>query len=66
LKNAGVDTEKDRVCELSGLKVFVDRKSALYLDGTEIGFHQGLERRGFVSNNPDVVKTCGCGSSFQV
>jgi iron-sulfur cluster assembly protein len=60
-----VDAEKDSVRELHGLKVVVDRKSALYLDGTEIDFHQGLERRGFVFNNPNAVKTCGCGSSFQ-
>jgi iron-sulfur cluster assembly protein len=60
-----VDAEKDSVRELHGLQVVVDRKSALYLDGTEIDFHQGLERRGFVFNNPNAVKTCGCGSSFQ-
>jgi iron-sulfur cluster assembly accessory protein len=64
-EDGAVDAEKDSVRELHGLQVVVDRKSALYLDGTEIDFHQGLERRGFVFNNPNAVKTCGCGSSFQ-
>ena len=37
-----------------------------YLDGTVVDFYDGLEKRGFVFNNPNVVKSCGCGSSFQV
>jgi iron-sulfur cluster assembly protein len=44
----------------------VDRKSALYLDGTEIDYYDGLEKRGFVFNNPNATKTCGCGTSFSV
>ena len=36
------------------------------LDGTVVDFYDGLEKRGFVFNNPNVVKSCGCGSSFQV
>ena len=43
----------------------VDKKSALYLDGTTVDFYDGLERRGFTFDNPNAVKTCGCGSSFQ-
>jgi iron-sulfur cluster assembly protein len=45
--------------------VVVDKKSALYLDGTSIDFYEGLEKRGFTFDNPNVVKSCGCGSSFQ-
>lgn len=58
------DDAKDHVDEQHGLKVAVDKKSALYLDGTTIDFYEGLERRGFTFNNPNAVKTCGCGSSF--
>ena len=40
------------------------RDSALYLDGTKIDFYDGLEKRGFTFENPNAVKSCGCGSSF--
>lgn len=59
-------TEKDRVLEFHGVKLAVDKKFDPYLDGTVVDFYDGLEKRGFVFNNPNVVKTCGCGSSFQV
>ena len=60
-----VDEQKDNVREIHGIRVVVDHKSGLYLDGTEIDFHNGIDRRGFVFNNPNAVKSCGCGSSFQ-
>ncbi len=60
-----VDDKADVVRELHGIRVAVDKKSMLMLDGTEIDFHNGLERRGFVFNNPNAVKSCGCGNSFQ-
>ena len=60
-----VDETQDAVREIHGIKIAVDRKSDLYLDGTEIDFHDGLDKRGFVFNNPNAVKSCGCGSSFQ-
>ena len=60
-------SEKDRVTDFHGVKLAVEKKFDPYLDGTVIDFHDdGLSRRGFVFNNPNVVKTCGCGSSFQV
>ena len=59
-------TEKDRVAEFHGVKLAVEKKFDPYLDGTVIDFYDGLEKRGFVFNNPNVVKACGCGSSFQV
>ena len=60
-----VDEQKDSVREIHGIRVAVDKKSELYLDGTEIDYHCGIDKRGFVFNNPNATKTCGCGSSFQ-
>ena len=65
----GFDTatsEKDRVAERHGVKLAVEKKFDPYLDGTVVDYYDGLEKRGFVFNNPNVVKSCGCGSSFQV
>jgi len=59
-----VDATKDFVTDQHGVKVAVDKKSDLYLDGTTIDHHDGLDKRGFTFNNPNVTKTCGCGSSF--
>lgn len=58
--------EGDQVFDIDGVKVVVDEKSLLYLDGVEIDFHDGLMGRGFVFNNPQASGTCGCGSSFSV
>ena len=60
-----LDENQESVREVHGIRVVVDRKSDLYLDGTQIDFHDGLDKRGFVFNNPNGVKSCGCGSSFQ-
>jgi iron-sulfur cluster assembly protein len=59
-------SERDRVTDVHGVKLAVDKKFDPYLDGTVVDFYDGLEKRGFVFNNPNVVKSCGCGSSFQV
>jgi iron-sulfur cluster assembly accessory protein len=56
----------DEVLDLRGFKVFVDRGSSMYLDGTEIDFVEALTGSGFRFNNPNVKSTCGCGESFQV
>ena len=56
----------DDVAEVHGIKVVVDRKSNMYLNGTEVDFYEGLEKRGFTFNNPNAQKSCGCGTSFQV
>jgi len=58
------DPAKDHVSEQHGLKVAVDKKSDLYLDGTKVDFYEGLDRRGFTFDNPNATKSCGCGSSF--
>jgi len=47
-----------------GTKLFIDRKSLLYLNGTVLDYDTGLVSRGFVFNNPNAKSTCGCGSSF--
>jgi iron-sulfur cluster assembly protein len=54
----------DFVSEHHGVGLVVDKKSDLYLDGTTIDFYTGLEKRGFTFDNPNAVKSCGCGSSF--
>lgn len=59
-----LDEAKDFVTEQHGVRVAVDKRSDLFLDGTQIDFYDGIERRGFTFENPNAVKTCGCGSSF--
>lgn len=59
-------TEKDIVLEKHGVTVFIDQKSMFYLSGTTLDFSDGLNGRGFVFNNPQATKSCGCGSSFGV
>ncbi len=54
----------DQTYEFSGLKVFVDAASMLYLDGCNVDYIETLEGAGFKFNNPNVKSTCGCGSSF--
>jgi iron-sulfur cluster assembly protein len=59
------DEKVDSKFEFHGVPVVVDKKSALYLDGTTVDFYEGIDRRGFTFDNPNAVKSCGCGSSFQ-
>jgi iron-sulfur cluster assembly protein len=54
----------DQVIELDGLKVFVDKRSMLYLNGTKIDYVDGLSGAGFKFDNPNARSTCGCGESF--
>jgi iron-sulfur cluster assembly protein len=58
--------DSDELLEIQGVKLVVDAKSLYYLDGTELDYTDGLQGRGFVFNNPNAVRTCGCGSSFGV
>lgn len=58
------DEKADSKFDYHGVSVVVDKKSALYLDGTTVDFFDGLEKRGFTFDNPNAVKSCGCGSSF--
>jgi len=56
----------DKILMSNDIKIFVDGKSYFYLNGTQLDFSDGLNGRGFVFNNPNAVKSCGCGSSFGV
>ena len=56
----------DKVFEKDGARVLVDMKSLLYLTGTELDFKDELMQSGFVFQNPNVKKSCGCGASFTV
>ncbi|MCX7611609.1 MAG: iron-sulfur cluster assembly accessory protein [Ignavibacterium sp.] len=58
--------ESDTVIISNDIKLFVDGKSLFYLTGTELDFSDGLNGRGFVFNNPNAKRTCGCGESFGV
>ena len=58
--------EDDEVFESHGVKVIVDKKSMLYLDGTEVDFTREGLNEGFKFNNPNVKDACGCGESFTV
>lgn len=56
----------DTIIDSDGVKLFIDGKSLFYLTGTELDFSDGLNGKGFVFNNPNATKTCGCGESFGV
>jgi iron-sulfur cluster assembly protein len=58
--------ERDTVYQLEGLVVTIDPKSQFYLSGTTLDFSDGLSGRGFVFNNPNAARSCGCGHSFGV
>ena len=58
--------EGDKTLKIDGVQLFIDPKSLFYLSGTQLDFTDGLNGRGFVFNNPNASKTCGCGSSFGV
>ena len=60
------DEEKDTLYYQHGVDVIVDKKSALYLEGTVLDYYNDISKRGFTFNNPNATKSCGCGSSFQV
>ena len=56
----------EQVFEDKGIKIVVDKKSFLYLIGTELDYSAGLNGKGFVFVNPNASRTCGCGESFSV
>ena len=58
--------ENDKVFESNGVKIAVDKKSFLYLVGTILEYSGGLNGKGFVFNNPNANRTCGCGDSFSL
>lgn len=58
--------ENDKVFEDNNVKIAVEKKSFLYLAGTILEFSGGLNGKGFVFNNPNATRTCGCGESFSL
>ncbi len=59
-------TDTDKVFEDNGIKIAVEKKSFLYLAGTTLEYEGGLNGKGFVFNNPNAQRTCGCGESFSL
>ena len=56
----------DKIFEDNNVKIVVDKKSFLYLVGTTLEYSGGLNGKGFVFNNPNANRTCGCGESFSI
>jgi iron-sulfur cluster assembly protein len=54
----------DKVAEVHGVRVYVDTKSLVFLNGTTLDYTDGLNGAGFVFQNPNAKSTCGCGNSF--
>lgn len=59
-------TEQDKIFEDNNVKIAVEKKSFLYLVGTILEYSGGLNGKGFVFNNPNATRTCGCGESFSL
>jgi iron-sulfur cluster assembly protein len=57
---------EDHVFETNGVRVLVDPRSAIYLEGVEIDYVEGLQGAGFKIANPNASSSCGCGESFKV
>ncbi len=60
------DEAKDIIFEQDGVKVAVDKRSALYLQGATVDFNDEVDKRGFVVSNPNAVSKCGCNQSFSM
>jgi iron-sulfur cluster assembly protein len=58
--------ESDKLFESNGVKIIVEPKSFLYIAGTTLEYSGGLNGTGFVFNNPNAERTCGCGESFSL
>jgi len=58
--------ESDKLFEDNGVKIVVNKSSFLYLVGTILEYSGGLNGKGFVFNNPNAQRTCGCGESFSL
>lgn len=66
LEFVDIADENDQVFESEGVKIFVDAKSLVYLDGTELDYTREGLQEGFQFNNPNAKESCGCGESFHV
>ena len=61
-----ISQEGDNIVEYNSIKIAIDKKSYLYLFGTELDFSDGLNGKGFQFINPNASRTCGCGESFAI
>jgi len=61
-----ISQEGDNIVEDNSIKIAIDKKSFLYLFGTELDFSDGLNGKGFQFINPNASRTCGCGESFAI
>ena len=61
-----IQSEQDKLFEDNQVRILVDKKSLLYLLGTTLEYSGGLNGKGFVFNNPNAQRTCGCGESFSL
>ncbi len=66
LEYADAEAFEDHVFEHGDIKILVDKRSMLYLDGTEIDYHKEGLSSGFKFNNPKSRSVCGCGESFRI
>lgn len=66
LKFDNTQNDDDKLIEDNGMKILCDKKSFLYLIGTTLEYSGGLNGKGFVFNNPNAQRTCGCGESFSL
>jgi iron-sulfur cluster assembly protein len=58
--------DEDQIFDIGGIRVIVDEASLQYVDGSEVDYTESLMGSGFQVNNPNVVASCGCGSSFRI
>lgn len=63
-KKTEFDALNDVLYEGNGIEWVVDNRSAPFLEGTTVDFHDALDKRGFAFNNPQATRSCGCGQSF--
>ena len=61
-----IKNDDDEIVQDNGISLLVNKKSFLYLVGTTLEFSDGLNGKGFVFNNPNASRTCGCGESFSL
>ena len=66
LKFDRLQSDQDRLFEDNKVRILVDKKSLLYLLGTTLEYSGGLNGKGFIFNNPNAQRTCGCGESFSL
>ena len=66
LKFDRLQSDQDRLFEDNQVRILVDKKSLLYLLGTTLEYSGGLNGKGFIFNNPNAQRTCGCGESFSL